>query len=165
MSLKREVAAWVCVLALSLFSKSVYDARRRAEGREQIERAARVEAEVDLRKARTKVDTVYAVDTIPFWRTVRRTETIIDTLLHSDTVTLTQRESVLVFVADSAINQCKNIVTICEQRVAIRDSLLTVISADRDYFKKKAQPSLITQGSSALKWLAIGAGFTLLLTR
>src|SRR5690242_1462846 len=99
--LLRQVAPWALVFVLSMFSKSVYDARRRAEGREQVERAARVAAEVDLRNTRARVDTFYVIDTIPFWKTIRRTETIIDTLLHSDTVTLTQRESVLVFVADS----------------------------------------------------------------
>lgn len=152
----REAAAWVFVAALGIISKEIYDGRRRAEGRAAIETAARERAEFDLRNARTRVDTVYSVDTISFWRTVERTERLLDTLRLSDTVVLTQRESVLVFVADSVVNQCKSIISLCEERVAVRDSLLRVVGADRDYFKRRAEPSRLTAISTAAKWLAIG---------
>lgn len=155
-----QIVAWACVAVIAFGLKAGYDARRRAEGVAAVERKARVVAEVNLKNARARVDTFYVIDTIPFWRTVTRTERLLDTLIYSDTVTLTRRESVLVFVADSVVNQCKNIVTLCEQRVAVRDSLLQVMGADRDYWRHKAEPPLIhrasTQLAGAVKWLAIG---------
>lgn len=144
-------------LALSLLtSKCIYDGRRRAEGREAVLLQQNQQLQDSLSKHVRARDTLYLRDTLTKWRTVRETETLIDTLLRSDTVTLTRRESVIVFAADSAIQACRAIVTSCEARVAVRDSLLKAISWERDRWRRKSRPSLLTQLSTASKWLAVG---------
>jgi hypothetical protein len=151
-----KVVPWMGIAVLCLTLKSTYDGRRRAEGRAEIATAARAAVAESLANERRRVDTVYRADTVRLWRTIRESQTLIDTLLLSDTVTLTKRESVLVFVADSLVRQCSAVVHTCEQRVAVRDSLLSVATASADYWRRKSQPSLLTQLSTASKWLAVG---------
>lgn len=152
----RHALPWLVVAVLGLFAKCTYDGRRRAEGREAVALEQRRVAEKQLLAARTRVDTVYRVDTARLWRTVTRTETLLDTLLKSDTIVLTKRESVLVFVADSLIGQCRAAVLTCEARVRVRDSLNAVLLQDRNYWRGRSSPSLLTRLSTASKWLAIG---------
>jgi hypothetical protein len=122
-----------------------HNAKQRALGAAAIRdsiNAARIDS---LTGASARRDTLYVTDTLTRWRTVRTTETLIDTLLRSDTVVLTRRESVIVFAADSAIQACRSIVLGCEARVAARDSLLSALTDDRDRWKGRARPSFTTQ--------------------
>lgn len=151
-----KAAPWALLTVALAFGKCTYDGRRRAEGREAVEIQRREQVEDSLARMRTRVDTFYRVDTARLWRTVRRTETLIDTLRLSDTVVLTKRESVLVFVADSLIRQCRYAVQTCEARVRVRDSLLSTLTLDRNYWRGKSDPSLLTRMTTALKWAAIG---------
>lgn len=152
----KPVLPYLVLLLVLPVLKCTYDGRRRAEGREAIAVAARQIAEDSLGKVLVRRDTLYVRDTVPRWRTIRETQTLLDTLRLSDTVTLTVRESVIVFAADSAIQACREIVFSCEARVAVRDSLLSVLTTDRDFWRRKSQPSLLTKISTAAKWLAIG---------
>lgn len=151
-----KVVPWVLLALALVFGKCTYDGRRRSEGREDVLVAENVRLQDSLRKRLVRVDTAYLTDTLVKWRTVRSTETLIDTLLRSDTVTLTRRESVIVFAADSAIQACRSIVTSCEARIGVRDSLIRAITWERDHWKRKSQPSLLTRISTAGKWLAVG---------
>jgi hypothetical protein len=150
-------AGVVAVVAGSLLmAKCGYDGKRRAEGAAAVRDSIAAARIMMLERQRSWRDTLYVRDTVPKWRTVRMTETLIDTLLKSDTVVLTRRESVIVFAADSAIQACRSIVLGCEARVAVRDSLLTAITADRDVWRRRSSPSLITKATTALKWLGVG---------
>lgn len=147
----------IALLALTLCG-ALYDANQRADGvnRERLRVAdSTIQA---LHASRSRVDTVYTRDTVRLWRTVEHTTTLIDTLMHSDTVTLTQRESVLVFVADSLVTQCTQTVLDCEQRVAVRDSLVRMTGLERDLWKQRASPSLVSKLMTGAKWI----GFYLL---
>jgi hypothetical protein len=147
---------WVALLAVLLFSKSIYDGRRRAEGREAVALEQRRVALDSLAKERRRVDSVYVRDTVRLWRTVTDIRTLLDTLMLSDTVVLTKRESVIVYRADSAVNQCTVTVRSCEARVRVRDLQIDSLKSDRDHWRRKSQPSLLTQLSTASKWLAVG---------
>lgn len=151
-----KVVPWLVVVLLGLTLKVVYDGRRRAEGREAVLIAENAHLQDTLTKVSQRRDVQYVRDTITKWRTVRKTVTLLDTLLKSDTVTLTRRESVIVFAADSAITACRSVVTSCEARVAVRDSLLSAVRVERDLWKRKSTPSLLTRLSTAGKWLTIG---------
>jgi hypothetical protein len=144
------------VAASLLMAKCGYDGKRRAEGaaavRDSIS-AARIDS---LLASRSRVDTLYVRDTTIKWRTVARAETLLKTLLHSDTIVLTRRESVIVFAADSAIQACRQIVLSCESRIAVRDSLLFAVTADRDVWRRRSQPSWVTRTTTALKWAGVG---------
>lgn len=152
----RTAAIAIGLALLLLVGKCTYDGRRRAEGREAVLLQQRAALADSLTVARSRRDVQYVRDTVVRWRTVVRTETLLDTLRLSDTVKLTTRESVIVFAADSAIQACRSIVSSCEARVAVRDSLLSVLEIDRDYWRRESKPSLLTRLSTAGKWLAIG---------
>jgi len=152
-----QALPWLSLAALGLFAKCTYDGRRRAEGREAVEIQKREAVEDSLRqRTLPRVDSVYVRDTLTLWRRVTTTQTLLDTLRLSDTVTLTKRESVLVFVAESLVVSCRSAVLSCEARVSARDSLISTVTLDRDYWRRKSSPSLLTQLSTAGKWLAIG---------
>lgn len=114
-----------------------------------------------LTAVKQRKDTLYVRDTVTRWQTVRETQTLLDTLMFSDTVTLTVRESVIVFAADSAIQACRFIVQSCEQRLTIRDSLLSSITADRNRWRTQASPSAIQQArtktQTIIVWEAVRA--------
>ncbi len=147
---------YVAIAALLLMAKCTYDGRRRAEGVLAIAIAEHRRTVDSLQKQQRQQDTQYIRDTVTRWRTVRSTVTLLDTLLHSDTVTLTRRESVIVFAADSAIQSCRLIVTACEARLLTRDSLLKAITWERDLWKQRSQPSWLTRTTTALKWAGVG---------
>lgn len=68
-------------------------------------------------------DTLYRTqhDTMVIYQTRWRQR--IDSILRTDTVPLSPRESLIVASGDSTINACSIVVLTCEQRVAQRDSL------------------------------------------
>lgn len=68
-------------------------------------------------------DTVYQRqhDTMVVYQTRWRQR--IDSILRTDTVPLSPRESTIIRSGDSAINACSVVVLTCEERVAQRDSL------------------------------------------
>jgi hypothetical protein len=151
----KAVFAALLLLAL-LTSKCAYDHNRRLEGRNNLLQQQNAQLQDTLRKHVRLRDTLYLRDTLTKWRTIRETVSLLDTLRLSDTVTLTRRESVVVFAADSAIQACRSIVASCETRIGVRDSLIRAITWERDHWKRKSQPSLLTRISTAGKWLAVG---------
>lgn len=151
-----KVAPWLLLAVALAFGKCTYDGRRRAEGREAVALEQRRVALDSLAKQTRRVDSVYVRDTVRLWRTVTDIRTLLDTLMQSDTVVLTRRESVIVYRADSAVNACTIAIGTCEERVRVRDLRIDSLNADRNYWRRKSNPSLLTQLSTASKWLAVG---------
>jgi hypothetical protein len=147
---------WALLAIALLVGKLIYDGRRRAEGAFAVRLAHNAVTIDSLKAEQRRVDSVFVSDTIRLWRTVTRTESLIDTILRVDTVPLTFRESVLVFIADSLVRQCRDVVTTCESRVAVRDSLIQSITWERDQWKRRAKPSFLTRTTTALQWAAVG---------
>lgn len=77
-----------------------------------------------LARVTARVDTLYSVDTATFtrWRTVR------DTL--RDSLTITDTVEVIRFIAvqDSTIAACSAALLTCDERVALRDQRLAIVS-------------------------------------
>lgn len=111
-----------------------------------------------------KIDSVFRVDTVRLTRRIETTRTLIDTLLHSDTVTLTRRESVLVFVADSLVQQCRATVGSCTARVANLTEQLSLTIAQRDAYRVLI-PSGFQTATRSLRDVAIGAALHWLISR
>jgi hypothetical protein len=157
-ALLKQAAPYVLALAIGGGWLLSHNAKQRELGAAAVRdsiNAIRIQALTLLKVER---DTIYQKDTVIKWRVVARAETLLTTLLKSDTVTLTRRESVIVFAADSAIQACRSIVLNCEARVAVRDSLISSITADRDVWKRRGQPSFLSRLTTAVKWTAIGYG-------
>jgi hypothetical protein len=102
--------------------------------REQIgKREARI---VVLMMQKARVDTVYARDTV----TLTRVRRLTDSVLITDTVIRVDSVKVLVAAERQA---CDAVISTCETRVAVRDSIITVL---------KKRPSVW----SKLPWVAAG---------
>ena len=117
---------WVVLLIAAVFGYGYH--------REQVgKREARI-AVLVAEKAR--IDTVYRQDTL----TLTRVRRITDSVLVLDTVIRVDSVKVLVAAERQA---CDAVIQTCEQRVAIRDSMITVL---------KKKPSVW----SKLPWVAAG---------
>ena len=95
-----------------------------------------------------RVDSVYTRDTVTLRSVLKRYVTRKDTILARLTDTVTVRQ--FVATADSAVAACRITVASCEQRVAARDSLITVIGrqriADRNLYAaelRRANPRVV----------------------
>lgn len=125
-----------------------HNAKQRALGAAAVRDSIKTARLDSFARVTARRDTLYVRDTVTKWRSIREVETLIDTLLHSDTVTLTVRESVFVARADTAIRMCRSIVLLCEQRVADRDSQIVALTTDRNEWRGRASPSLRDQAVS-----------------
>lgn len=144
----RQFAPYALAVLLLPVLKCTYDGRRRAEGAEQVAVKAREKAEGELAIAKRRVDTTYRTDTIRLTRTLVRRDTVLATVKeYIDREVPVPVEVVRdVLRADStAIAACLVTVLTCEQRVAVRDSTISLLMTDRDYWKGEARPSLWTQ--------------------
>jgi hypothetical protein len=133
------------LLAFAVFAKCQQDASQRALGA-AIERNAMLRDSLTV--ARTegrRIDTVHLRDTVTLRRIETRTVTLLDTLLHSDTVVLTRRESVLVFAADSLVRACRAAIGSCEATAINLREQLSLTTQQRDLWQRRAQPSLWDQ--------------------
>ena len=111
-----KIIPWVVLLIAVVFGYGYH--------REQVgKREARI-AVLVAEKAR--IDTVYKQDTL----TLTRVRRITDSVLVLDTVIRVDSVKVLVAAERAA---CDAVIQTCEQRVAIRDSIITIL--------KKSQPS------------------------
>jgi hypothetical protein len=111
-----------------------------------------------------RLDTVFRRDTIRLTRVIQRTTTLLDTLLHSDTVTLTQRESVLVFVADSLVGACTAAVDSCTALNSNLIQRLQLTEQQRDAYRVLI-PTGFQRARGSLRDALIGAAITYLLVR
>jgi acetyl-CoA carboxylase carboxyltransferase component len=117
---------WVLLLAAVVFGYGYH--------REQVgKREARIAV---LMAQKARVDTVYRRDTLTLTRVRRLTDSVLvmDTLVYRDTVKL--------YIAAER-QACDAVIQTCETRVAIRDSIITVL---------KKKPSVW----SKLPWVAAG---------
>ena len=88
---------------------------------------------------------MFVRDTVRLSRLLTRTDTVIAELFRHDTVTLTKRESVLVFVADSLVVACREAVSSCTALVGNLREQLSLTTQQRDLWQRRAQPSLWEQ--------------------
>lgn len=109
----RAVRALACVGIVAIAAACGYIAGKRA-----IDTVASGVLDT-LLVERTRLDTVYASDTIRLWRAkmVYDTARITDTVMRNDTVFIPR------MVADSAVAACYATVATCEARVGISDSI------------------------------------------
>lgn len=124
---------WVAVgfLVMGLVMLLVTQCERRVSAEEKGELRAenqRLRGELArLQASARRVDTQYVRDTVKLGAATTRWRTLLDSIRVTDTLTV--RESVIVAAADTAIRACRQALTTCEQRVAVRDSLLAHAAA------------------------------------
>lgn len=141
------------VALLLLMAKCDYDGDRRREGALK-ERLRVADSLLVVANAKApRIDSVVRVDTLRLRRVETRTVTLLDTLLHSDTVVLTKRESVLVFVADSLVRQCRATVDALTDQCANLRERLRLTETQRDSYRR-----LVPSGFSTNTKLAAAAG-------
>jgi hypothetical protein len=113
-------------------------------------------------KRAPRIDSIVKVDTVKLRRVETRTITLLDTLLHSDTVVLTKRESVLVFVADSLVRQCRATVDALTDQCANLRERLRLTEIQRDSYRRLVPSGFSTNaklgtavavGLALCKWL------------
>lgn len=142
--LKQAIPYLVAVGAL-VFTKCQYDWSQLALGA-AIERNAYLSDSLSVLKVRgQRIDSVFVRDTLRLTRLLTRTDTVIERLFRHDTVTMTQRESVLVFVADSLVQSCRETVSSCAALVGNLRGQLSLTTDQRDLWRRRAQPSLWEQ--------------------
>ena len=108
--------------ALVLLGVFLYGRERAASGR----LAERV-AQLEQRKA--QVDTVYRRDTL----TLKRVRTVVDRVLQVDTLWRSDTVRVLIAAERKA---CDAVIQTCEQRVAVRDSIIRQLKKKPSVFSK-----------------------------
>ena len=142
MSVKGVVAFIVGVLLLA-FLYGWWERRKGGEDSGRYQEVIR-QLQADNRRLAAlsrSVDTVYVRDTVTFSKWLERYHVVTDTI-HD---TLTVRERVIVAAADSTIMACQQVVSTCEQRVAVRDSMLANLAslraADRKAFDARLRLS------------------------
>ena len=146
------------IAVAGLTAKCTYDHGQREAGALQ-ERLKATTATLDsVRTVRRGRDTVYRRDTLVRTRTQVAYRELRDTLVLSDTVTVTVRESVLVALADTAIAACNAVVLTCEARVGGLLSELRLTGTQRDTWKARASPSLLVRVGRAALWVGVGYG-------
>jgi hypothetical protein len=77
-----------------------------------------------------RVDSVFTRDTITYTRRRDVYRDRVDSIQVTDTVTV--REQVIIAAADTAIRACEAVVTSCQARVAVRDSLIAILGQQRE---------------------------------
>lgn len=115
----RAVLPWVLLILVAWFGGCQYQQNRDSER----ELAALLERNADLEDAAGRVDTVYQRDTLTLTRVRRVTDSVLltDSLFLLDTVYLRPRFMGLVEAERAA---CTEALRTCEQRVALRDSII-----------------------------------------
>lgn len=97
------------------------------------------------------VDTIYKTDTLEFhffvdrWKEVRKWDTV-TVPVPAETV------KVIIRAADAALDACQVVVQTCEQRVALRDSTIAALRAQRPLLEA-TKPSI----KGRITWGLIGA--------
>lgn len=117
----KKLPTTLLLVAAAVGGILAYGARQRSVGELRATIALREAAIDSLSKRAARVDSVYVVrrDTLRIVRT--RTDSILDTLRLTDT--LVRIETVVQIVERERL-ACDAVVASCEQRVAVRDSLL-----------------------------------------
>jgi hypothetical protein len=103
-------------------------------------------------------------ESVKLRRVETRTVTLLDTLMHSDTVVLTRRESVLVFVADSLVRQCRATVDALTDQCANLRERLQLVTVQRDAYRRLV-PSGFQRARNSLGVAALAALATYLIVR
>jgi len=155
--MRRDLIAYLIAVSATIGAQMVYDESLRAQGalREQLRVADSTATALATRAAR--VDTIYQRDTIRLTRRLTQWDTVTQVV---DALPDTVRVPVEVVrwvaaEADSTIRSCRIVVETCEQRVAVRDSLLNVQRRQIDLMAKQ-RPGLVKRWGSRVSWVAAG---------
>lgn len=146
---------WALLIGVLFGWKSCYDAGVR---REALADHRSDSLTLALKRETTRADSLgkkYRVDTVTLTKHLTAYRTLYDTLTHSDTITLTVRESVFVAKADSAVNACVRTVKTCEALQAEKDSIIATQRAQLTNELKK-RPGFFKRTGEQLKWVAAG---------
>lgn len=102
-------------------------------------------------------DTVYVRDTVRLKGAVRRYEVVkaqIETLTVSVPVEVVRE---VIVQADAALSACRSVIMTCEERVAQRDSTVTLLRSQRPLIEGK-KDGRVKQVIKAVGWLSLGVG-------
>lgn len=154
---KHAMAAYVLCACLGLVAKAVYDRGQQEQGalRERL-RAADSTARVLAVSAR-RVDTVYQRDTVRLTRRLTQWDTVTRVVESIPDTVRVPVETVrwITATADSTIRECRIVQQTCEQRVAVRDSLLDVQRRQLELMAKQ-RPGVVKRWGSRVSWVAAG---------
>jgi len=156
---RNDLWGYVVAVLVAAGAKGCYDHGQREQGalRERL-RAADSTAKA-LAVSVRRVDTVYRRDTLRLTRALTRWDTVragVDTLTMRDTVAVpVEVVRWVVASADSAVSACRSVVQTCEQRVAVRDSLLDV-QRRRLAIMAKQRPGFVRRWGERAALIGVG---------
>jgi hypothetical protein len=150
---------YVAIALLLLFSKSTYDGRRRAEGVSAVRADSIRTARAELKVVRDSLQTAMRAEVETLRVAVVRRVPVRDTVERwlRDTVPVpveVVRE--IVRVDSVVIAACSTALTTCAQRAEVLEADLLLSQQQTALWQRRARPSLLTQLSTAGKWLAVG---------
>lgn len=162
--LQRKAGFAVAVAGALAVAKCGYDSRvvERA-GWKHTTDSLRVALGAQVKRA-DSLEQAFRRDTLRLTEVVTRWRRFRDTLTLSDTVRLTVRESVLVAVADSAIEQCTQTVATCGALVAQKDSIIGTLKASVTN-EHRQRPGFFRRTGHTLKWIGVGVVAGILVQR
>lgn len=109
-----------------------------------------------LKRANDSLAKVVKHDTTELTKVVTRWKSLRDTLVQSDTVTLTQRESVLVLRTDTVVMQCAKTINACLALNNTKDSLISQLNIRWDHRPKP--PGFLKRTTHDLLLFGAGVG-------
>jgi len=146
------------LLFLAIGAVERYSAGKIGEAR-AAERAARAQASFWKDSAGRAVAQV-RTDSVKVTRTVTRYEALRDTLRLSDTVWVKE----VIAAADTAVRECRALVTSCSLAISAKDSQLVALERQNAAIRKMI-PGRTSRALSAAKWLVVGGAVGVLLSQ
>ena len=155
MTLKSQlyVAAFAVIVAVLAYA---YNAGKEAATLRQRLHASDSTLAVLSKRAKA-TDTLYRRDTVRLRVATQHWDTV---KAGVDTVTLSvpvETVRYIIATADTTIRACSLVVQTCEQRVAQRDSLITVLKGQRPLLTKSAEGKF-SKATKTAGWVLLGAG-------
>lgn len=156
MSVWWKVGALLAALSLLLLGKTCYDADVSHRALDHARGRAADSAIASLLRKSDSLGRVLRVDTVRLHTVTLRWQEFRDTLLRSDTITLTRRESIMVVRADTVIRECAATLAVCLASNAVRDTVIRQWRVKWDARPKP--PGLWSRLSTRALWLGAGYG-------
>jgi hypothetical protein len=155
--MRRELLGYL-VAALALGgTKCVYDRGQRQAGvlSERL-RVADSTARV-LARSVQRVDTLYRADTVRLTRRVQSWDTVTRTVAALPDTVRVPVEVVrwVVAEADSTIAACRSVIQTCEQRVAVRDSLIAALSRRNALIREQVRRETLKKWGERAVWAGL----------
>lgn len=161
--MRRELLGYLLAALALGGTKCVYDRGQRQAG--VLSERLRVSDSTARVLARSvqRVDTIYRADTVRLTRRVQSWDTVSRTVAALPDTVRVPVEVVrwVVAEADSTIRVCRSVVETCEQRVAVRDSLIVALTRQNALTREQVRRETFKKWGERAAW----AGLVVLIAR